>query len=41
MRWHATGDAALADALRGGAAGASALVREHIDWALSSGQPGE
>jgi epoxyqueuosine reductase len=38
---HATGDAALADALRGGAAGASALVREHIDWALSSGQPGE
>ena len=38
---HATGDAALADALRGAAAGASALVREHIDWALSSGQPGE
>lgn len=38
---HATGDAGLADALRGAAASASPLVREHIDWALAPGEPGE
>jgi epoxyqueuosine reductase len=32
---RATGDAAFADALRARREGASPLVREHIDWALS------
>ena len=46
---HASGPAALAgahrtalaDALRSAAATASPLVREHIDWALAPGEPGE
>jgi epoxyqueuosine reductase len=33
---RSTGDAAVADALRDARAGATPLVREHIDWALSA-----
>jgi epoxyqueuosine reductase len=35
---HASGDPAIAEALRAGRDAATALVREHIDWAL--GQAG-
>ena len=37
--WRATGDPALAQALRDRREGADALVREHIDWALAQ-RPG-
>jgi epoxyqueuosine reductase len=33
--WRATGDAAVAQALREAQATACALVREHIEWALA------
>ena len=37
---RASGDAAIAAALHAAAPHACALVREHIDWALTQGQPG-
>jgi epoxyqueuosine reductase len=37
----ATGDCAIAEALRARRDGASALVREHIDWALGQRAPAE
>jgi epoxyqueuosine reductase len=35
-----SGDAAIAAALRAAAPAAPALVREHIEWALTQGEPG-